>query len=63
MWLLQAFSLRGLEAGLPAFQLPMFSKCDALLKGDLLYMFLGTYSHLSHSDFQASTPYQKLKVA
>ena len=63
MWLLQAFSLRGLEAGLPAFQLPMFSKCDALLKGDLLYMFLGTYSVLSHSDFQASTPYQKLKVA
>ena len=29
-----AFSLRGLEAGLPAFQLPMFSKCDALPKGE-----------------------------
>ena len=27
---LQAFSLRGLEVGLPAFQLPMFAKCDAL---------------------------------
>ena len=27
MWLLQAFSLRGLEAGLPAFQLPMYSMC------------------------------------
>ena len=26
----KAFSLRGLEAGLPAFQLPMFAKCDAL---------------------------------
>ena len=31
-----AFSLRGLEAGLPAFQLPMFSKCDALPKGERL---------------------------
>ena len=29
-----AFSLRELEAGLPAFQLPMFSKCDALPKGE-----------------------------
>ena len=29
MWQ-QAFSLRGLEVGLPAFQLPMFAKCDAL---------------------------------
>ena len=27
-----AFSNSGLEAGLPAFQLPMFVKCDALLK-------------------------------
>ena len=38
MWQ-QAFSLRGLEVGLPAFQLPMFAKCDALPKGDLLDMF------------------------
>ena len=35
-----AFSLRGLEAGRPAFQLPMFPKCDALPKGDLLGMFV-----------------------
>ena len=28
----RAFSNSGLEAGLPAFQLPMFVKCDALLK-------------------------------
>ena len=27
-----SFSLRGLEAGLPAFQLSMFAKCDALPK-------------------------------
>ena len=37
-----AFSNSGLEAGLPAFQLPMFSKCDAPLnalpKGDLCDM-------------------------
>ena len=38
MWQ-QAFSLRGLEVGLPAFQLPMFAKGDALPKGDLLDMF------------------------
>ena len=36
----KAFSLRGLEAGLPAFQLPMFSKCDALPKGDLCDMLI-----------------------
>ena len=29
-----AFSNSGLEVGLPAFQLPMFSKCDALPKGE-----------------------------
>ena len=34
------FSIRGLEVGLPAFQLPMFSKCDALPKGDLFDMFV-----------------------
>ena len=31
-------SLRGLEVGLPAFQLPVFAKCDALPKGDLFSM-------------------------
>ena len=41
-----AFSNSGLEVGLPAFQLPMFSKCDALPKGDLFDMFVqGIYSH------------------
>ena len=30
-----AFSLRGLEVGLPAFQLPSFAKCDALPKRGL----------------------------
>ena len=33
-----AFSNCGLEAGLPAFQLPMFFTCDALPKGDLFDM-------------------------
>ena len=31
------FSIRGLEVGLPAFQLPMFSKCDALPKADIVW--------------------------
>ena len=35
-----AFSKSGLEVGLPVFQLPMFPKCDALPKGDLLDMFV-----------------------
>ena len=30
----------GLEVGLPAIQLPMCAKCDALPKGDLLDMFV-----------------------
>ena len=34
-----AFSNSGLEVGLPAFQLPMFEKCDARPKGDLFDMF------------------------
>ena len=33
-----AFSNSGLEVGLPAFQLPMFAKCDALPQADLLDM-------------------------
>ena len=32
------FSLRGLEVLPPAFQLPMFAKCEALPKGDLFSM-------------------------
>ena len=48
VWLLQtkeqlsrlSFSSSGLEVGLPAFQLPMFPKCDSLPKGDLLDMFV-----------------------
>ena len=33
-------SVCGLEVGLPAFQLPMFAKCDALPKGDFVDMFV-----------------------
>ena len=36
-----AFSHSGLEAGLPAFQLPMCSKCDTLRKGNLWDMLVG----------------------
>ena len=36
----KAFSLCGLEVGLPAFQLTMFAKCEALPKGDLFDMFV-----------------------
>ena len=51
----------GLEVGLPAIQLPMCAKCDALPKGDLLDMFVsGIHSRHSFLEFQASTPYQKL---
>ena len=35
-----AFSNSGLEVGLPAFQLPVFAKYDALPKRDLLDMFV-----------------------
>ena len=38
--LLASFSNSGLEVGLPAFQLPMFAKCDALPKRDLFDMFV-----------------------
>ena len=34
-----AFSNSGLEVGLPAFQLPMFPKCDTLPKGGSFDMF------------------------
>ena len=34
------WSRSGLEAGLPAFQLPMFAKCEALQKRDMLDMFV-----------------------
>ena len=34
------FSNSELEVGLPAFQLPMFAKCDTLAKGDLLHKFV-----------------------
>ena len=37
-----------LETGLPAFQLPMFAKCEALPKGDLFDMFVeGIHSRYS----------------
>ena len=35
-----AFVHSGLEMGLPAFQLPMFTKCHVLPKGDLFDMFV-----------------------
>ena len=35
-----AFSLCGLEVGLPGLQLPSFAKCDALPKGDLFDIFV-----------------------
>ena len=60
MWLLQTFSLCGLEAGLPAFQLPMVGKCEVLPKKDLFDLLVsGIYSRHSFSDFQASTPYTR----
>ena len=67
MWLLQtneqfcdwAFSNSGLEVGLPAFQLPMFAKCDALPKGDLFDMFVKASIPAIPLGFQSSTPCQK----
>ena len=59
-----AFSNSGLAVGLPAFQLPMFAKCDALPKGDILDMFVqDIHSCCSFLEFQAPTQYQKLNVA
>ena len=52
-----AFSNSGLEMGLLAFQLPMFAKCDALPKGDLLDMFVSDIpSCRSLLEFQALLP-------
>ena len=47
------FSLCGLEVGLPAFQLPMFSKYDAVLEVQGIHVFV---------EIEASTYYQKLEV-
>ena len=48
---------------LPAFQLPMFAKCDTLPKGDLFDMFVQRiFFSQSFWDFQASTLQQKLQV-
>ena len=58
-----AFSKIGLEVWLPAFQLPMFAKCDTLPKGDLFDMFVQRiFFSQSFWDFQASTLQQKLQV-
>ena len=43
-----AFSNSEFEAGLPAFQLPMFAKCDTLPNGDVLDMFVSGI-HSRHS--------------
>ena len=37
---IEAFRNSALEVGLPAFQLPMFAKCDALPRGDLSDMLV-----------------------
>ena len=52
--------LVGLEVGLPAFQLPIFEKCEALLKGDLWDMFFAGIH--AFCEIFASTPYKKLEV-
>ena len=58
-----AFSTNELDVWLPALQLPMFAKCDALPKGDLLDMFVsGLRSCHSFGKCQASNPYQKLEL-
>ena len=55
-----AFTNSGLEVGLPAFQLPMFEKCDSLPKGDLCDMFVSGIH--AFCEISASIPYQKLEV-
>ena len=50
VWL-PAFQLL-LEAGRPAFELPMFAKGDALPKGDVLYMFVSGI-HSRHSSWNS----------
>ena len=47
-----ASSNRAFEGWLPAFQLPMFERCDSLPTRDMLDMFCHSFW-----DFQASTPY------
>ena len=53
-------SLCGLEVGLPAFQLPLFAKCDALLKRGLCDMFVNRIQ--AFCEIQACIPHQKLEV-
>ena len=53
----KAFSLRGLEVGLPAFQPRMFSRCDELPKRDLFHMFVqGIFlqRHSTHEEIRES---------
>ena len=60
-----AFSLCGLEVGLPAFQLPMFAKCDALPKKGLC-MFMQHVCQRESMPFvnmEGSNSYQMLEVA
>ena len=47
-----AFSISELDVWLPAFQLPMFAKCDALPKGDVFHMFV------KRNPFPRATGYQ-----
>ena len=53
-----SLSLRGLEARLPAFQLPMFAKCEGLPKGDL-FIFVRHACQRESFEIKASIPYQK----
>ena len=53
----KAFSLRGLEVGLPAFQPRMFSRCDELPKRDLFHMFVQgilLQRHSTHEEIRES---------
>ena len=63
LWEIELLATVSWTCGCQPFQLPMFAKCDALPKGDLLDMFVkGILSRYSFREFQASTSYQKLDV-
>ena len=49
--------------GLPAFQLPMFAKCDSLPKRDLwgTCLFSGIHSRRSFLEFESSNPKRSLR--
>ena len=66
MWLLQTKLLAAVvwKRGGQPFSCPCSQKCDALLKGDLLDMFVsGIHSRHSFWGFHASTPCQSLEIS